>query len=701
MRTTLSVVAGAISLLLAQLLFSCAAGSYVYTGHDCSSEGYCDGSGVSCVDTSDSTLGTSCTGIPGTTSRCICTTGPLPENADCEDFNGNGYSDVSAPCADGLVCDQAHAGYAGQCLPPDVKVYSESCSQTGTSCQRGLTCLALDVVRYGLVLPFDNYTACVQTASGDNICECYPGPIPPNGYCFIYGAACEDGYYCDTGRADATGGYCQPVDGVATAQVSGSSPSGGPAEAPAGTPTGAPSKTPSTPAVTTAASNQACTSSGIICGNGETCMDMTTNQTCGPNTITGCQCSSEEIDEGGHCDLYGAPCTTAFNTTCKTTRSDSTVGKCASEDLLPTGGDCSAAGTYCWPGASCVANAQSSFCSQTASGRGLCTCAETTLPFGNPCEPWGAPCDPTSRCVVNSDGDAYCVGAQTAASTTKTPTPSCSPNGTPGPSAQFCGTGYTCLNSTGSLCSSPDQACTCSTTAAPANGVCQLYGAPCAGQTVCRPPRADTTGGFCLPEFWGNTINQAGAGSSYGGVTGPWVGGLQAVGGAGVYTGSGAAQPPPSPPPPTPNATLRPVSKSATKIYSVKATCTLQDVLITDFQQAAYQKQFIATLVTNVEALTGSPVSCNITSFKSGSVVATIQTDFLDDDQSSATTYANVMKSGDVSSVFGTGYGSVSVDPNSVQTSLVSNPAHTGGAASRSLAAASFGAVVIAAILVW
>ena len=85
--------------------------------------------------------------------------------------------------------------------------------------------------------------------------------------------------------------------------------------------------------------------------------------------------------------------------------------------------------------------------------------------------------------------------------------------------------------------------------------------------------------------------------------------------------------------------------------------------------------QFIATLVTNVEALTGSPVSCNITSFKSGSVVATIQTDFLDDDQSSATTYANVMKSGDVSSVFGTGYGSVSVDPNSVQTSLVSNPA--------------------------
>ena len=145
----------------------------------CSCTGYCDGSGVSCVDTSDSTLGTICTGVPGTTSRCICTTGPLPENADCEEFHGNGYSGeytscwcctgqtsalrqalswngvslpallcypylplsfsaacvstavVSAPCADGLICDQAHVGFAGQCLPPDVKVYTESCSQKG------------------------------------------------------------------------------------------------------------------------------------------------------------------------------------------------------------------------------------------------------------------------------------------------------------------------------------------------------------------------------------------------------------------------------------------------------------------------------------------------------------------------------------------------------------------------------------------
>ncbi len=40
------------------------------------------------------------------------------------------------------------------------------------------------------------------------------------------------------------------------------------------------------------------------------------------------------------------------------------------------------------------------------------------------------------------------------------------------------------------------------------------------------------------------------------------MGGLQAVGGAGVYTGSAGASPPPppSPPPPTSAATLRPVS---------------------------------------------------------------------------------------------------------------------------------------------
>ncbi len=85
--------------------------------------------------------------------------------------------------------------------------------------------------------------------------------------------------------------------------------------------------------------------------------------------------------------------------------------------------------------------------------------------------------------------------------------------------------------------------------------------------------------------------------------------------------------------------------------------------------------QFIATLVVNIETLTGSPVNVNITNFEEGSVVATIQTDFQDNNATSAATYATVMKSGDPSTVFGTSYGSVSVDPSSVQTSQVSNPA--------------------------
>ncbi len=41
----------------------------------------------------------------------------------------------------------------------------------------------------------------------------------------------------------------------------------------------------------------------------------------------------------------GAPC--AYNSTCTSTLSDNTVGKCASEDLLPSSGDCTAIGNVC------------------------------------------------------------------------------------------------------------------------------------------------------------------------------------------------------------------------------------------------------------------------------------------------------------------------------------------------------------------
>lgn len=64
-----------------------------------------------------------------------------------------------------------------------------------------------------------------------------------------------------------------------------------------------------------------------------------------------------------------------------------------------------------------------------------------------------------------------------------------------------------------------------------------------------------------------------------------------------------------------------------------------------------------------------------ITNYTSGSVIVTTQTDFLDNNQDSATSFSNLLTSGDVSSVFGTEYGSVTVDPKSVATSQVTNPA--------------------------
>lgn len=58
-------------------------------------------------------------------------------------------------------------------------------------------------------------------------------------------------------------------------------------------------------------------------------------------------------------------------------------------------------------------------------------------------------------------------------------------------------------------------------------------------------------------------------------------------------------------------------------------------------------------------------------------MVVTTETAFEDNDATSAAQYANVMKSGDPTLVFGTGYGSVTVDPNSVTTGQATNPAST------------------------
>ena len=68
-------------------------------------------------------------------------------------------------------------------------------------------------------------------------------------------------------------------------------------------------------------------------------------------------------------------------------------------------------------------------------------------------------------------------------------------------------------------------------------------------------------------------------------------------------------------------------------------------------------------------------MAVTITNYTGGSVVNTTETAFEDNDATSAAQYANVMKSGDPTLVFGTGYGSVTVDPNSVTTGQATNPA--------------------------
>ena len=178
-------------------------------------------------------------------------------------------------------------------------------------------------------------------------------------FTMMSGAPCEDGTFCDTGRADATGGYCTPI-----AQVAGMTPTSAPAPAPSGE---------STPAASTQA-NQECSATGMSwpqllylfdqicihactecicclfglpplvllnllcrlqskqnvqhaskadiasdmqdrdsfsirvgngCGNGQTCLSLDDGVVCSPNSKSACQCYDEELPEGSRCDLYG------------------------------------------------------------------------------------------------------------------------------------------------------------------------------------------------------------------------------------------------------------------------------------------------------------------------------------------------------------------------------------------------------------
>jgi len=84
--------------------------------------------------------------------------------------------------------------------------------------------------------------------------------------------------------------------------------------------------------------------------------------------------------------------------------------------------------------------------------------------------------------------------------------------------------------------------------------------------------------------------------------------------------------------------------------------------------------QFVATLTANIEKLSGSPVTVTVDSVTAGSVKIATTVAFLSGDSSSASTYTSVLKSGDVSSVFGTSFGGVAVDASSVKSATVTNP---------------------------
>lgn len=117
-----------------------------------------------------------------------------------------------APCADGLTCSLNYYSYTGQCFPPDrvnfvvaqvwtTQVFAiesmststhcccdshatncSSCARAGYACYEGLTCTEYYVSPAAAYST--NYTACSETSQ---VCECSAGPIPVNGYCFIYG----------------------------------------------------------------------------------------------------------------------------------------------------------------------------------------------------------------------------------------------------------------------------------------------------------------------------------------------------------------------------------------------------------------------------------------------------------------------------------------------------------------------------------
>ena len=84
--------------------------------------------------------------------------------------------------------------------------------------------------------------------------------------------------------------------------------------------------------------------------------------------------------------------------------------------------------------------------------------------------------------------------------------------------------------------------------------------------------------------------------------------------------------------------------------------------------------QFTTQLSNSIASLTGSPVQVTIDSISAGSVKVASTVAFLSGDRSSASTYSAALISSNTSSLFGSSFGDVVVDTQSVSTTTVNNP---------------------------
>ncbi|DBA82155.1 TPA: hypothetical protein ACH3X1_007142 [Trebouxia sp. C0004] len=203
------------------------------------------------------------------------------------------------------------------------------------------------------------------------------------------------------------------------------------------------------------------------------------------------------------------------------------------------------------------------------------------------------------------------------------------------------------------------------------------------------------------PAFPAVTVDVASVGTSY-----TLSAGLPDTSGAPEATASPEVSPspgelvypsPPPPPPPPPPLVLAKVT-SAAEVPAVASAQTLSAYTVATFTQDV-KNQFVATLTANIEKLSGSPVTVTVDSVTAGSVKIATTVAFLSGDSSSASTYTSVLKSGDVSSVFGTSFGGIAVDASSVKSATVTNPSPSSAAMAVSMSLATAAAAAIAVLL--